>query len=774
MRKTPTRASQVLDIRRAIQKALLDQQQGKLNESALLCEAVLKVQPSHATALHLLGVIRSQQGKAEEASKLISRAVQESPNSADLRSDLGIMLQAQGLHEEAVACYDKALQLKPDHAAAHYNRGISLSKLNRDEEAAASYDKALTLQPGDFSTLYNRGNALARLGRHEHAVASFDSAIALRANHVDALHHRGLSLAALGLHKAAVADFDAALALSPAHAELLRGRGDSLRALQRYEAAISSYDQCLSIQPEDVFALFGRGRTLSLLNSHQDAIANYRQALAIKPDTVVILNNLGNALRRLNRHEEAIASYDRALVLDPNYTYAFDAATHSRAYICDWTNHEALHQQLVREVRAGKPVTPFGFVIASSSPTDQQLCAASYVRHRHPPVAPPLWAGERYRHDRIRLAYLSADLQEHATAYLMAGLFEQHDRQRFETIAVSFSPDGEGAMRTRIRGAFDRFIDAQRRHDAEIAKLLRDLEIDIAVDLKGFTTDSRTGIFAHRPVPVQVNYLGYPGTMGTEYIDYILADRIVIPEEHQPYYTEKVVYLPDSYQVNDSARVVSELTPSRADAGLPEQGFVFCCFNSNYKITPDIFDVWMNILRQVEGSVLWLLAGNASVAANLRREAAGRGIAPERLVFSRLARQPEHLARHRLADLFLDTLPCNAHTTASDALWAGLPVLTCLGTTFAGRVAASLLTAVGLPELITYSLRDYEQLAIRLATDPALHRNLKSRLDRNRSSASLFDTDRFRRHIEAAYTTMWQTSQRGEPPKSFAVRAIEA
>jgi predicted O-linked N-acetylglucosamine transferase (SPINDLY family) len=396
-------------------------------------------------------------------------------------------------------------------------------------------------------------------------------------------------------------------------------------------------------------------------------------------------------------------------------------------------------------------------------------CAVAYTRERHPAVQPPLWNGERYRHDRIRLAYLSADFHEHATAYLMAELFELHDRARFEVSAISFGPNKRSRMRTRLRRSFERFIDVRAQSDHEVASLVREMEIDIAVDLKGFTTDSRTGILAYRAAPIQVNYLGFPGTMGADYIDYILADRVVIPEEHQPCYTEKVVYLPDSYQVNDSRRSIAERTPSRAEAGLPERGFVFCCFNNNYKITPAVFDVWMRLLRQVPDSVLWLLEANAVAASNLRREAQARGVEPERLVFAKRAKLAEHLARHRLADLFLDTLPYNAHTTASDALWTGVPVLTRLGSSFAGRVAASLLRAVGLPELIARSVEEYEALALELATDPALLRQFKDRLAANHLTAPLFDTARFTRHIEAAYTRMWEIGQRGEVPRSLDI-----
>jgi len=350
----------------------------------------------------------------------------------------------------------------------------------------------------------------------------------------------------------------------------------------------------------------------------------------------------------------------------------------------------------------------------------------------------------------------------------MAALFEQHDRSRFETIAVSLGADDRSAMRSRLKGAFDRFIDVRQHSDREVVKLMREMEIDIAVDRNGFTTGGRPGIFSLRAAPIQVNYLAYPGTIGAEHIDYLIADETVVPREHQRFYTEKVVYLPDSYLVNDSRRHIAERTPTRMEVGLPERGFVFCAFNNHYKITPRIFDLWMRLLRQVEGSVLWLLEGNATAQRNLRREAAARDIDPDRLILAPRIAPEDHLARHRLADLFLDTLPYNAHTTACDALWAGLPVLTSIGTAFPGRVAASLLRAIGLPQLITYSLEEYESRTLGLARDPVQLHEIRQSLARHRTDRPLFDTNRFRRHIEAAYIEMWERHQRGKPPAAFA------
>ena len=389
-----------------------------------------------------------------------------------------------------------------------------------------------------------------------------------------------------------------------------------------------------------------------------------------------------------------------------------------------------------------------------------------------PPAPEPFWNGEDYGNAKIRIGYVSGEFRQQATSILIGELFELHDRNRFELVAIDNGGDDASPLRGRIERAFGEIVNISRLSDREAAAAIRHRKIDILVNLNGYFGRERQRVFSFRPCPVQVNYLGYPGTLGVSYIDYILADDRVIPPGHDAFYAEKVVRLPDTYQVNDRKRAIAERTPARAELGLPEAGFVFCCFNNNFKITPRVFDIWMRLLNDVPDSVLWLLEGNAAAARNLRQEALRRGIAPERLVFAPRMNLPDHLARHRQADLFLDTLPCNAHTTASDALWAGLPLLTCLGGTFAGRVAASVLHAAGLPELVADSLDDYQARALALALAPGKLAGLRARLAANRSTCPLFDTERFRHHIEAAYITMWERCRRGEPPASFTVHAI--
>ncbi len=786
---------------------VLKQQRGESGEALRLISAALKVKPDVPEALSNFGLVLNTLNRHEEALASFDRAVAIRPDHAEAFYHRGNALRALNRHEEALASYDQALAIRADHAEALYNRGSVLGTLKRHEEALASYDRALAIKPDYAEAVYNRGNMLHALERHEEALASYDRALATRPDHAEALNNRGAVLGALDRYEEALVSFDLALAIRPDYAEALNNRGSALHALKRDEEALDSFEQALAVKPDYFEALNNRANVLQALNRREEALASYDRALAIRPDDADALSNRGNVLRGLKRHKDALVSIEQALAIRPDFAEAlynhgtvlgllkrYEEATagleraldinpdlkylkgrilHSKMHCCLWDKFEPTAARLAHEVQAGEhTATPFEFLTVSESASDQLKCSQIWAQDRYPLSSRPVWQGEIYRHDKIRIAYLSADYHDHATAYLMAGLFELHDRKRFETIAVSFGADSRGDMRTRLKPAFGRFIDVSQKSDRGVAEMLRELEVDIAVDLKGFTGDSRTGIFALRAAPIQVNYLGYPGTMGADYIDYIIADRWVIPEEQHEYYAEKVVYLPESYQVNDSKRPIAEHTPSRAKLGLPEKGFVFCSFNNNYKITPLVFDIWMRLLRQVEGSVLWLLEGNAAVVRNLKREAEKRGIAPERLVFATRVKLADHLARHRLADLFLDTLPCNAHTTASDALWAGLPVVTCLGATFAGRVAGSLLNAVGLPELIAHSLKEYEALALKLARDKKALAKIRSKLARNRKTCPLFDTDRFRRHIEAAYTTMWERYQRGEPPVSFAVAQI--
>ena len=473
---------------------------------------------------------------------------------------------------------------------------------------------------------------------------------------------------------------------------------------------------------------------------------------------------------RLGRFAEASEASDRALAHDPQHIAATRIGIDARAFACDWRRREDDKRRISEGLkRGGRLVGPLNHRAICNSEAEHLLFAQLRAKDV-PPAGPPLWSGAMYDHEKIRIAYISTDFRDHVLSSAIAGCFEHHDKTRFEITAVSIGQDDKSEMRQRIKRAVDRFIDAAAMSDVQIATMLRELEIDIAVDQNGYSGAGRTGIMAMRPAPVQVNYLAYPGTMGAPFIDYIIADRFLIPEKNRQFYTEQVAYLPHTYLPTDSQRPISDWMPNRVELGLPESGFVFVCNNNAHKIGPEIFGIWMRLLKAVEGSVLWLGALSPSAKGNLRREASAAGVAPTRLVFAhKIAKIDDHLARLRLGDLFLDTLPYNAHATASDALWAGLPVLTCLGDTFPACVAAAVLHAIGLPELATKTLAEYEELALALARDPERLSEIKSRLMRNRLTEPLFNTAQFTRDLESAYTMMFERQQAGLPPECFAV-----
>jgi predicted O-linked N-acetylglucosamine transferase (SPINDLY family) len=653
--------------------------------------------------------------------------------------DRAMALHQRGQLADAEILYRDVLRARPNHFEARHFFGVLRFQQGRADEALALIAAALDAKPDYPEAHYNRGNILAELRRYDEALASYDRV----------------------------------LALQPAAAEAHHNRGNALFKLRRHEEALGAFERVLTIEPAHIAALNSYGTVLKELRRFNEAMASYDRALALRPDHADTLYNRGNLLKEVKRFDESLASYAKAHTLRRDHPDRFGIIDPALA-MCDWAQSDALADALCADLATGRSsVTPFTLVGYCGDPALHLQCAKNFIADRIPVRPAPLRDATRYRHERIRIAYLSADFRSHATAFLMAELFERHDRGRFEVLGISFGPDDNSDIRRRLVKSFDAFHDVRAKSDRDIARLLRDAEVDIAIDLKGFTQDCRVEILAHRPAPIQVGYLGYPGTIGADFLDYVIADPTVLPLDHQPFYTEKIVQLPNCYQVNDSTRVIGQKTPTRADAGLPDEGFVFCCFNNNYKIRRPLFDIWMRLLDAVPASVLWLLRDNDGAERNLRTEATARGIDPARLVFAGRTSLENHLARHRLADLFLDTLPYNAHTTASDALWTGLPVVTCQGTSFAGRVAASLLNAIGLPELVTGNLADYEILARRLATDPAALKEVRTKLAVNRTTQPLFDTDRFRRNIEAAYLRMWETFQRGEPAQAFRLPSAE-
>ena len=770
------------DVTSLVQEGLEHHQGGRLQRAAELYRRALQAAPRDAEANHLMGLLEHQSGRRDAAVKYLEDAVAAEPRNPTYHSNLGVVLQSLGRLQEASACYERAIDLDPGIAAVHNNYGVVLHGLGRFDEAEAACRRALALDPRYPEAHANLGLALQALGRHEEAAEAYRQALALRPRYAKVLGSLGNLLREMGEAERAVETLRAALAIQPLDAGLHNNLGIALMEAGHLGEAIESYGRGRGRAPADGEAPAPLGRARGGGREFESAISSYEAALASRPDNAATTLALGEALRKAGRIEEAVATLARAVELAPRSLARF-ALWGAMGQGCDWRGGEALLRDIREDVEAHDPasgegsVAPFRVIRLFDEPALHKKAAwnrAEALRMGsagEPPLVPRP-AAPRSQQGRIRLGYLSADFHDHPTAYLIAELFELHDRERFEVHGISLDAPNEGsAIRARIRDGVDGFHDLHRASARDTAQFMADLGIDIVIDLNGHTKGARTTALAYRPAPVQVQYLGFPGTMGADFIDYIVADRTVIPEAEQGEYTERIAYLPHSYQVNDRRRPLPAALPTRSASGLPEQGFVFACFNANYKITPEIYSLWMRLLQQVPGSVLWLFESNAWAARNLRAEAAARGVAPERLVFAGGLPLAEHLARIGTADLFLDTLPCNAHTTASDALWVGLPVITAPGRSFASRVAASLLNAAGLPELIAPSLDEYEALALELARDPQRLAAFRQRLIANRQTVPLFDTPAFTSHIEAAYTRMWQLHRDGKAPETFHIDA---
>jgi predicted O-linked N-acetylglucosamine transferase (SPINDLY family) len=752
-----------------LRTALFFHQAGQLNKAANIYREILAHNPDNHNALHYLGLLEAQMGHFERARPLIARSLELQPANKQVRENYATILVKAGRHDSAIQTCNEGLRSDPTNACLLYVSATAFFKLRRLPESLRLFDKLLTVQPDHVVSINERGSVLAEMKEYDQALAAFQKAVTLNPKFADAHLNIGNLLGELERHEEAKSSFEKALELNPRLARAWSGLGNILRRRRAFDEALAVFAKALALEPDLAEAWLGRGNVYTQLKQHDNAFAAFDRAVSLEPNLAAAWLGRGNVYTQLTQHDNAFAAFDKALSLEPDIDYAESLRLHSKTHLCDWTELEAETARLLARVREGKEASsPFVLLPLPCTAADQLRCAERFMKDL--PVYSPVWLGESYSHDRIRIAYLSADFRNHPVAQLTAGLFEHHDKSRFEVTGISIGSADDSPLRRRLESAFEHFIDAADKTDADIARLIRDREIDIAVDLMGHTTHSRPDILAQRAAPIQVHYLGYAGTLGAHHIDYIVADSTVVREEHRRFFTEQVVWLPDSYFASDDRRAISPRMPTRRECGLPEAGFVFCSFNNSYKITPTMFQLWMRLLQATPNSILWLRQVGPIAMANLRREAERHGVSPQRLVFaSRVAENADHLARQRQADLFLDTLPYNAHTTASDALWAGLPVLTCLGETFAGRVAASLLRAIGLPELVAESLKEYEALALKLAHDPALLVAIKAKLGRHREVYPLFDTARFTRHIEAAYVTMWERYQRGMPPEAFTV-----
>ena len=776
-------------------------------EAERLYQSALHRNAEDADALHGLALVYAQAGQLETARQCLDRALGLHPARAELHFLRGEVLGGLGRRDEAVGGYRQALALRPDYFEALVNLGDALLQLERPGDALEVLDAAARLRPRDPAALNNRGNALQSLKRHGEALQCFDAVLEQLPDHPDVLNNRASALLSLSRYDEAEASSRQALAARGEHwrawrnlarAQAARGAVEESLAsldaavvhgapafdaryerallqagLQRFGDAERSLEEALALDPGAAGAWSDLGVVLLHREQYARALEACDRALALDAHNAKAWAGRGLALRLLERYDEAIPAYENAIRLGADAPYLAGPLAWLRLNACDWNAHADDAPGVTAAVLAGEPACePFELLFLSDRAAAQLRCAATFAADKSPAPARPLWTGERYRHDRIRVAYVSADFRDHPTAYLIAGLLERHDRARFEVHGYSIGPREPGAYASRIEAACERFEHVAGLADREFAARLREREIDIAVDLMGYTRFNRSGVYAMRPCPVQVGYLGFPATVGAPWMDYVLADAAVIPPGLDAHYAEKVVRLPDCFQVNDAARAAAGRVPARAELGLPERGTVFCSFNKGAKITSAMFAAWTEILRACAGSVLWLQRGSARAQDNLRREAEARGVAGARLVFADVVPYPEHLARLRRADVALDTLPFNGGATTSDALWAGVPVVTLPGEAFAARMTFSQLAALGVRELATASLAEYGALAIRLGSDAPQLAAVRQKLEQNRATWPLFDTDRFRRQLESAYETLWRRAEEGLPPASFSVDAI--
>jgi predicted O-linked N-acetylglucosamine transferase (SPINDLY family) len=653
----------------------------------------------------------------------------------------------------------------PPQAQAWLQQAVGLHQSGKISQAKALYDQILAVAPQHAPTLSLLGMVEAQAGRPDAAVQYFGLSLAIDPNQPDTHFYLGNAQMTQRRFDAAFGSFDAAVALQPQHGEAWRHRGDALRHLGQVEMAIDSYNQALTARATDVQALLNRGETLHYMGRIEEALTDFETAASVAPDRADTHYNVGIALTELRRLDAASASLDTAIALKAAFPWLAGQALTTRMHLAQWDGFRERRDRLIAQINRGEPaVVPFQGQALIDAPAAQRKVAETYVaamnlkRQFLPPPARPA------RHERIRVGYFSSDFNDHPVSHLLAGVLEKHDRTKFEVFAFALRPTATDVWRARIRRAASQFIDVSAVSDIDAIRQARELEIDIAIDLNGFTDGNRAALFAERVAPVQASYIGYLGTMGAPWMDYLIADDMIVPEASRRFYAEKIASLP-CYQPNDSRQTLFGDPPTRAELGLPEDAFVFCSFNQTYKITPEVFDSWMRILAKAPGSVLWLLATDPAIADHLKAETQKRGVDTARLIFADRVSYEEHLARQSAADLFLDTHPYNAGATASNALRMGLPVLTRVGEAFQARMGASLLNGVGLPEMVTSTPKDYEALAIKLATDAGAMAGIRQKLADHRPGAPLFDTERTTRALESLYTTMYERSQAGQPPE---------
>ena len=743
--------------------------QGQFVEVVAQAQAITVKHPGLFLVWNILGAASKAMGRVQIATEAFKKVTELNPAYAAGFNNLGVILEQQGKLDEAIGSYTKALAIESENAEAYFNMGNALKEQGKLDEAIGSYANALAIKPENAAAYFNMGNALKEQGKLDEAIEVYEKAIGLKPDHSLAYNNMGNALKEQGKLDEAIEAYTDALSIKPDHATAHNNMGNALRAQGKKDKAIGAYTKALAIKPDYADAYNNMGNALKEQGKLDEAIEAYTDALSIKPDHVMAYNNIGDALQRQGKLDEAIGAYEKALSIESHHVSARANKLYCLALVCDWSSLDIEKPRVEELGIVEDSILPFTMIPLEDAPDRHRLRSELYARETYPNRALTLPEMPREKSNRLRIGYFSADFKEHPVAYLIAKVLEQHNRDKFEVFGYCLDGNPQTELRQRLINSFDYFADLNGLSDKDAALMARQDRLDIAIDLTGYTNGNRSGIFAYRAAPIQINYLGFPGTSGADYMDYIIADNYLIPDGSRHFYTEKPIYLPHTYMPTDNTRKFSKKPIDRGSLGLPEDAFIICCFNNNYKITSSEFDIWMRVLNKVENSILWLRSSNYWSEENIKKEAEKRKIDPDRIVFADRVPMDEHLTRQRFADLFVDTFNFNAHTTATEALWAGLPVVTKPGHGFAARVAGSLLNAVGLSELITDSENEYEALILNLATDKEKLSNIKKKLAANRLSEPLFDTEKYTIHLEDGYQKAYRRHFLGKDPDTIIV-----
>ena len=742
---------------------------GQLEGAAKMFEAAVGIKLDYAEAHKNLGITLRDLGQKEQAIESLKKAIEIDSNYVDAYYNLAITFKDLDQVEQSVQIYKKVIEINPKFAQAHNNLGNIYKGLGKNKEAIQSFEEAIKINPNFAQAHNNLGNVFKDLGQPNDAIQSYKTAIEIKPDFAEFYYNLGLSLKNIAKFDEAIISFNDAIALNPNFAEAHNDLGSCFTLLGQMSKALDSYKKAIAIKPDFAEAHNNLGNVFNLMGKVKSAIKSFELAVSFDADFAEALNSLANVFKKLKKRSKALLYYENAAAINPDLDFIFGDILNIKMHLSIWNDLPINLKDLEKKINnKEKVIDPFNLMGLIDDPALQRIATEVRINSAYSQNYTLPQINDYLRHSKIRIGYFSADFREHPVGFLTAELYELHDRDHFEIHAFSYGLETNGVINLRIKAGVDYFHNVDLMSHKEIVLLARSLEIDIAVDLGGLTGRSRTSIFAMSAAPIQLSYIGYLGTMGADYYDYLIADPMMIPQESQKHYVEKIVYLP-SFQVNDSKDLPPEITLTRKEVGLPDKGFVFCCFNNTYKFTPTVFDSWARILKAVEGSVLLVYVDNSSAEVNLTQEIIKRSIKPNRLIFGKRLERKEYLARYRVADLFLDTHPYNAGTTASDALKMGVPMLTYIGSSYQARMGASILNSINLPELITNSLEEYESLAIELASNPDKLKKIKDKLQSNLTTAPLFNTPLFTKNIESAYTEMYERHHAGLEPDHIYV-----